>query len=213
MQAASSVLSFYQVNAPEVKMMVSSISRNLGYQGSQEDICQEFYKRMIEVRLLQRHTPGRSRISTYVFRTIYNIILGQMLRDARVKRIVYADDAIPDGADETDIAIRREAVQPAYLDFLQFNSDSDAADGLALELRDFERQFSASRQNKYYRLNRRKHKGTFTRGCSLLQVFHYLYEGYTSHEIAQILGVTDMCLTHFKHKLARILLRYGFDPH
>lgn len=50
-------------------------------------------------------------------------------------------------------------------------------------------------------------------GCSLTDIFHLMYRGYSGRQIARIYGVSDMSVTNIKYKLAKVLLAYGIRPY
>ena len=46
-------------------------------------------------------------------------------------------------------------------------------------------------------------------GCTLLDIFHLLYKGYTNVQIAEIYGVSTTTVTKMKTGLASAILQYG----
>jgi DNA-directed RNA polymerase specialized sigma subunit len=113
---------------------------------------------------------------------------------------------------DIDRAVSHHDVALEYKDLLHFNEESDQIDGTAFELRDFADRFKNSEENKKFELKKRKNKNHVIPECTLLEIFKYLYKGYSNKQIARIYGVTDMSITHLKHKLAEAMLEYGFGP-
>jgi len=220
----------------EVRYMTRSICRDLNYWGEPEDIMQAFYlNKILRKNLLTKYNPTKAKASTWLFKVIRNVVIGQMAAESLGKHaeMMYAsgregpefdaqsyDPVWSCKAVSMDVheSLKPNAwstncgIDPDYLSTLKRNGDSDDIDGLAFEFRNFEHMFMKSSDCKKYSFDRRKNQGVKTSGGTLVDIFRLFYEGYTSHEIAEMHGVTDMTLCHLKRKLAGTLRRYGFEP-
>ena len=212
MRPSASPLSFYKENDQEIRCMVGSLCTSMNYQGSIEDLVQDVYVRMITKNVLAQYDPTISKISTYIFTIIKNLVLGQIIKEGRHRSIHIPSDSIPDDMiDNVDAVIQSEHVDPDYVSMIQRNQDSDETQGLLAELHDFEENYLSGDRDKKFNLKRRKNRKVRTRGCRLSDLLNKIYKGYSNHEIAVKYGVTDMSVTHIKHQLAKTMLRYGLN--
>jgi len=207
---------FIHKNDLEMRGMVSRLCDELAFPGEPEDIVQDLYYKFLTSQIIQSFCTiqaGNSvKMSTYLFPIIRNFILSKLKsREYRVFRLKLRNfESTNEEIDDIDLVLRRN---PIALDFhhrLLCNESSTSPDGLGADIRDFEKTFSESTRNKKFTLKKRKYQNVYTEGCKLSDIFNLLYEGYSSKEIAGMLGVTNMCITNMKHKLANIMAKYGF---
>ena len=195
--------------------MVAHICGNLNYYGSINDVIQELYTKFLTSDIIGKYNEnyasgdGKStKISTYLYRVIRNHILSKIKnQDDRIVKHCRQENTEWD----IDTLYRECKMSTGYRNMIESNQ-CDENGNLGLELKDFYEKFLKSRNNKTYSFSRRKDKKIKNNGCSLLDVFKYLYEGYTHTEIAEMYGVSNMTVTNLKHKLAKNMIRYGFGP-
>jgi DNA-directed RNA polymerase specialized sigma subunit len=211
---------FLRHNDSELRFMIIHICESLDYPESVEDLVQGIYTKFLTSDILQSYNRhfcrGRSmssQMSTYLYPIIRNHILSLLKsQDYRFMKN-QVSDYDPDLADdmhEIDQTLKNNEIAEEYKSTLHYNNDSDQIDGTAFELRDFEARFEKSEENKKFDLKKRKNKNEKIPECTLLEIFRYLYKGYSNKQIARIYGVTDMSITHMKHKLAEAMVKYGF---
>lgn len=189
----------------------------MNYPGSTSDIVQDLYLRMLQFKILQKYDANRSKISTFLYRVIQNLIMGTILSESRYKNVpclsAFEDDH-PTGeyTDDVDWVVRSCGLDPEYALMLRRNQDSDPMTGLAADIEDFKRSFLNSRKNKKHTFSRRKEKNSEPRETTTLDLLQFLYDGYSNHEIAQMFDVCDMTVSHIKNKLAAALSKHGIGP-
>jgi DNA-directed RNA polymerase specialized sigma24 family protein len=179
--------------------------------GSQDDIVQDLYTKILEQDLLAKYDPRKARLTTWLFAIVRMIVLGRVYIQNKEILCGFPDDLFMHEAQEEEVPIQGN-IDPVYEGILLRNQDSDELIGTAAELKEFKSRFSGSRQNKRHLLQRRKNKGFKTSGYTMLDIFDLLYEGFSNREIALMFGVTDMAICHLKHRLVKSLIRSGFRP-
>jgi Bacterial regulatory proteins, luxR family. len=147
-------------------------------------------------------------MSTYLYPIIKNYVIS-LIKSSEEKIFqspAYAP-ATEDNEDSNDLdrVLYSNPIALEYEELLLLNAESDQADGLRLELQDFAQRYLCpkTRRGKKKRLSKKS-------SCTLFDIFNYLYEGYSNKEIADIYEVSQMSVSHYKNKLAKALLRYGF---
>ena len=144
-------------------------------------------------------------MSSYLYPIIRNHIIG--LLKSPEEKIFRSPAFIPEDieSDDVDKILLGNPVALDYEEVLTANAESDRADGLRMELQDFVQQYLCPKQRKGSKKLSKK------ANCTLFDIFDHLYKGYTNKEIAEIYGVSQMSVSHYKNKLAKALLRYGFS--
>lgn len=221
MVSTNSISVFLRYNDSELRYMIIHVCEALDYPDTVEDLVQEIYEKFLTTDILQSYNRhfcrGRSlssQMSTYLYPIIRNHILSKLKsQEYRYMRNRILDlNPLSEEPSDIDRAVSHHDVALEYKDLLHFNEESDQIDGTAFELRDFADRFKNSEENKKFELKKRKNKNHVIPECTLLEIFKYLYKGYSNKQIARIYGVTDMSITHLKHKLAEAMLEYGFGP-
>jgi hypothetical protein len=217
MYPTNSTREFIKKNDKELRSMVSYIKSFNSFDGSIDDIVQDFYYKSLSDNIIESYNPnfcrGNSKnpkISTYLFTIIKNMINTERkksenkIRKNNVNNVKSNDPSYDEN--DLEISLRMNKVALDYEGIFYQNDDSD----LKIELKDFEEKFLKSKFNKVYKLNRRKNKGIKTKGISLLDIYHHLKEGMSSRDISKKYGVSDMFICLLKKELAKNLIRNGF---
>jgi len=248
MVQTNNLADFVSYNDTDMKRLTTQICHSLHYPGSVCDIVQDVYVKMKVYNIIESYDPhfhGEqfiSKLSTFVYRIIRNHIISCLKApENRLVRFQLFDcDPSAEMCDEVESIIRNHPIAEEARDIIKHNEDSDRIDGLGTELRDFERQFSKSNDNKIFSLRKRKCKkkddsynflndlkaimgesseiedlrnrinNIEENGCSLLDLFQLLYKGYNNKQIAAIYSISDMSVTLMKQRLAQEMMRYGF---
>lgn len=205
MEMSNSLRIFFDANLPEIDRLIRSVSHKINYKGSTEDVLQDLYVRMEEQNVLHKYDERKAKMSTYLFRIIHNLMLQEVIDEAKHK---FVCTAVAPSEDDNGLEFTVcHAMNPDYESMHLRNNDTSRAD----ELEDFLRKFIGSSKNKRHRCDRRKNKEVETDGFDLAELFRLLYDGYSSHEIALKYGVTDMTLSHAKAQLAEHLKSFGIE--
>jgi DNA-directed RNA polymerase specialized sigma subunit len=186
--------------------MVTSICDNLKYPGSYEDVMQEMSYRLCTESIVQDfnrfYSKGKFhgvKMSTYMFGIIRNHILSNMRgEECKILKNRYLDLTTEDGEEYNssyDMAIAKDEVSFSYKMLSARNQDSDDTDSLKAKMKDFAKSL-------------RK----VVDGEVLIDIFMGLYEGYSSKQIAEKLGLTEMSVCHKKKKIALFLRLYFIEP-
>jgi DNA-directed RNA polymerase specialized sigma subunit len=149
-------------------------------------------------------------MSTFLFPIIRNHIIGKF--STPENKIIHSKIQNYDTQNEEidlDESLSTNKIALEYRDIIDYNESSDAVHGLGFDLRDFENKFRRSEANKKI-LKKKRNKTDFPEG-TLLEIFQYLYKGYSNKEIAQIYGVSNMTIMHLKRKIALIMIDMGFS--
>jgi DNA-directed RNA polymerase specialized sigma24 family protein len=219
MVPTNNITVFLRHNDSELRYMVIHVCESLSYPGSVEDLVQDIYLKFLSSNILQNYNRhfirGRSvasQMSTYLYPIIRNFILSRLKsQDYRYKRSrIHNYDPVDDELTDLDRMLSNHPISNEFKATLHHNETTDQTDGVAFELRDFERRFRDSKHNRKYDLKKRKDKSKKTPDCTLFDIFKYLYEGYSNKEIARIYHVSDMTITHLKHQLGVAMMKYGF---
>lgn len=206
MEMSNSLRIFFDANLSEISRLISSVSHKINYKGPIEDVMQNLYVRMDQHKVLRKYDRRKAKMSTYLYQIIHNIMLQDVIDEAKHKFVCTSSDP-QSGEDDNGLEfIMHNAVNPDYESMSLRNSDARLD-----ELKDFYRKFVSSSRNKKHRCDRRKNKNLDTEGFDLAELFVLLYRGYTSHEIAGMYGVTDMTLSHAKAQLAEQLGSFGIE--
>jgi len=248
MVQTNNLADFVSKNDPDMKRLTTQICQSLQYPGSVCDIVQDVYVKMKIYGIIESYDPhfhGEqfiSKLSTFVYRIIRNHVISCLKApENRLVRFQLSDcDPSAELVDEVESIIRNHPIAEEARNIMEHNEDSDSIDGIGTELRDFERQFSKSKDNKRFSLRKRKCKkkdasynflddlkaimgespdiedlrnriNNIERdGCTLLDLFQLLYKGYNNKQIAAIYSISYMSVTLMKQRLAQEMMRYGF---
>jgi DNA-directed RNA polymerase specialized sigma24 family protein len=213
MVSTNCIAVFIRHNDSEFRALVTSICNSLNYRGSYEDVIEDLYGKICELPILQgfnrhyyRGIPS-NKMSTYLYPIIRNHVIS--LLKAPEEKIfrspAYTSETLDDDDPDIERTLYSNPVALEYEEVLLANAEADKVDGLRMELQDFVQQYLCP---KKYRGNKKLSKKS---NCTLLDIFNYLYKGYTNKEISDIYGVSQMSVSHYKNKLAKALLRYGFS--
>jgi RNA polymerase sigma factor (sigma-70 family) len=211
MVSTNCIAVFIRHNDSEFRALVTSICNSLNYRGSYEDVIEDLYEKICDLPILQgfnrhyyRGIPS-NKMSTYLYPIIRNHIIG--LLKAPEEKIFRSPAYMPEDVEENDMdrVLLGNPVAFDYEELLLANAEADRVDGLRMELQDFAQHYLCP---KNHRGKKRLSKKS---NCTLFDIFNYLYKGYTNKEIADIYGVSQMSVSHYKNKLAKALLRYGFS--
>ncbi len=217
MVSTNCIAVFVRHNDSEFRALVTSICQSLNHPGPYEDVIEDMYQKICDFPILQgynRHFyrqgrlgqgPGTNKMSSYLYPIIRNHVIG-ILKSSEEK-IFRSPAFIPEDIenDDMDQILLGNPVAFDYEEILTANAEADRIDGLRMELQDFAQQYLCPKQCKG------KKKLSKKADCTLFDIFNYLYKGYTNKEIAEIYGVSQMSVSHYKNKLAKALLRYGFS--
>jgi RNA polymerase sigma factor (sigma-70 family) len=212
-------MEFIHKNDKELRAMVFSIAaRHQVDEFSANDIAQEFYHRCLTGDIIESYDPnfhqGKSsnpKISTYLYQIILNMVRSyKNSNENRISSNRYTPSHdIEDSTDmdDTELALRFNRVAVDYENILLHNDNSP--DNLSNELREFERAFLNSRFNKQFSLKKRRNKTILSRGLSILEVYNHFKNGLSSHDIAELYGVSDMFICYLKKYISKNLKRFG----
>jgi RNA polymerase sigma factor (sigma-70 family) len=210
MVSTNCIAVFIRHNDSEFRALITSICNSLNYRGSYEDVIEDLYEKICDLPILQgfnrhyyRGIPS-NKMSTYLYPIIRNHVIS--LLKAPEEKIFRSPAYISEDTDEVDIdrTLYGNPVAMDYEEVLLANAEGDKVDGLRMELQDFARRYLCPKKKGKKRLSKKS-------DCTLLDIFNYLYKGYTNKEIADIYNVSQMSVSHYKNKLAKALLRYGFS--
>lgn len=213
MYPTNNISIFIQKNASEFRYLVIRICEDLNYSGEKEDLIQDLYLKFLTSEVIQSYNENfdnhKTKMSTWLYPVIKNFILSKIKSsEFKFPRFYVSDYEGPSkDIDDIDLIINKNPIALTYKHILMSNESSDDPDGPAYELQDWENKFRNSNKNKKYFL---RNKDKNFSGCTLLDIFHYLYNGFSSKEIAEIYEVSDMSVSLMKQKLADILLKQGF---
>jgi len=240
---------FVHHNDVDIRCMTTQICESLNYPGSYEDIVQDIYLKMLTYKIVESYDPFyhgnefESKMSTFIYTIIKNHVISRLKSpENRLIRFKLSDcDPSAEMADEVESIIRNHPIAENVRNIMESNESSDKPDGIGIELRDFERRFRTSSNNKTFSLKKRKckeNKESYEfldnlkdimgdhpeisdlrdkidhiddNGCSLLDLFQLLYKGYNNKQIAAIYSISDMNVTLMKQRLAKEMMRYGFN--
>lgn len=230
---------FIEKNDTELRNMVINVCEGINYPEDPQDVVQDIYLKFLTSKIIQSYDRNfrdkETKMSTYIFPIIRNFILSKFKsREYRFFKHKLPNFAPTDDVDDLDLVIFRNPIALEFMNTLLYNGSTDNMGGLGADFKDFEHQFLHSSHNKKYSLKKRKHEKRALNylekldknslefeeikdrilnagfsGCTLLDIFQLLYKGYTNKQIAKIYGVSDMYVTSMKHKLAKVMLRYG----
>lgn len=207
---ARNISAFIRKNGNELQSMVVFICGAYNYKGPYEDIVQDIYVKILTSNILRRFDYKRAKISTFLYPTIKNHVITSIKNpEYKISRRRLPDCETSTG-EFYDGIIHHYPVAVDYQTVVINNNTSESYNGLGEQIRDFIKSFSGSNKNKKHSLTKRKNKEKETTGYSLLDVFHYLYEGYNNNEIAELYGVTPMSISHIKQQLAQAMATHGF---
>lgn len=230
----NSLSTFIAQNDSELRRITNHLCISYNFPGEPEDIVQDIYVKFLtgsiienyeEERVINKNpppNPGKRKLrgikkvvkvkmSTYLYSVIRNYILSKMkTHEYRVLKYKVPEYSQPYAdASDLDKIIQHTPVEIRYQNLLSSNEDNENS-LLWSALNDFRENFLSSKKNKKYSLNKRRNQEVRTSGCSLIDIFNHLYEGYNNKEIAEMYGVSDMSITNMKHQLAWQMKRYGF---
>jgi DNA-directed RNA polymerase specialized sigma24 family protein len=208
MYPTNNISIFIEKNDSEFRYLVISICDDLNYPGEREDLIQDLYLKFLTSEVIQVYNFDRykTKMSTWLYPVIRNFILSKINGPEFKLPRFYSPDygEISNDIDDIDLIITRNPVALIYKHILINNEELENPVGIASELKDWEEKFKDSDKNKRYLRNKNK-------GCTLLDLFHYLYAGFSNKEIAGIYNVSDMSISLMKQQLADILLKQGFN--
>jgi DNA-directed RNA polymerase specialized sigma24 family protein len=204
---------FIRYNDSEFRALVTSICNSLNYQGSYEEIIAELYEKICDSPILQsfnRHYyrgVASNKMSTYLYPIIRNHVISRLKSPEHkiFQSIAYSPSYDSEETNDMDHVLSNNNIAPDYEELLLHNAEVDQVDGLRLELQDFARRYLHQSKSR-----RGKKSLSKKSSCTLLDIYNYLYEGYSNKEIADIYEVSQMSVSHYKNKLAKALLKYGF---
>lgn len=230
MRYASSMSTFVRENDKEIRRVVFSVCRSLNRfeKWLMDDIVQDVYFRLHHANFLGRYDSSMAKVSTYVFRTIYRVAKHRIWQETNLKKPCFKKGAANDyrtryvlpptlgGAnmsclshsDQMDQIIHSEGLDHDYSHIVH----QEPIDGLPFELQSAMDHITNTKANRHHNLNRRKNKEVETDGYCIMDILKLIRDGFSSHEIATIYGVTPMAVCHVKKRLAEILTEYGFSP-
>ena len=223
MQPTNNMMEFISKNDQELRYMVSSLcGRHQVDDFFSKDIVQEFYQRCLTSKIIESYNPnykkGKSshpQLSTYLYSIVANLV--RSFKNSSENRVLNnrynppAHDSDDTDVDDIELTLRFNRVAVDYENVL-LNNDSENPDSLKSALWDFERKFANSRFNRRYMLRKRKNKNvTSNTGLSVLDIYNHLKRGMSSHEIAELYGVSDMFICHLKKYLAKNIKRHGIQ--
>jgi DNA-directed RNA polymerase specialized sigma24 family protein len=236
MVPTTSIATFISKNDSELRSMTTHICEGFNYPGDPEDIVQDMYLKLLTNPIVENYQEERVvfkapspkqeeiekkkpelirvrvKMSTYIYSIIKNLILSKLKsREQRVIKFQLPDcEPLAETTNELDTVFRHTPINLDYQTVLLNNESPDGINGIAADLKDFEISLLQKQKNKWFSLDKRKNKGVSTSGCTLIDILHYLYDGYSNSEIAEKYGVTDMSITNMKQKLAREMQKFGF---
>lgn len=206
---------FVRQNHGEIRNMVTSLCHTFGVETA-GDVTNDLCVRIISGRLMEDHfDPQRSKVSTYIFRIVRNMICNQIYsrenRTWKNRQIVPFQSGQDEASEDLDFILRYNHIANEYKDILRRNAVSDDPEGLPLELNDFERKFAKGYGSKRIPLKKRSFKDVQAKRCTRYDVYCYIKQGYKNSEIARLYGVTDMFICLLKKEIEQALRDYGFD--
>lgn len=213
MRYLRTVSKFVYYNQVEVRKMVHSICIRYGVTAV-DDVLQHFYEHLIDRKILKKYDPNHpsaTKISTYLYRTIENLVLIQMksnegkIEQHRIDQDYY--DFFHQHDDDENTTLPTERVKIEYENMISRNEISDEIDGIGFDLKLFEAHLR--KRNKHYTLNKRKDKQVGEKGLDLLAVFQLLQGGFSNREIAHKFGVSDMFITTLKNEIRDLMVKFG----
>lgn len=213
MRYLRTVSKFVSCNHVEVQKMVHSICIRYNVKAV-EDVLQDFYEHLISHKILTKYNPNHpaaTKISTYLYRTIENLVLIRMKsNESKIEKHCIDQDYYDlfhqhEYDENTDIP--PEQVKIEYENVIYRNGQSDDIDGLNFDLRLFEDHLR--KKNKHYTLSKRKDKLVGGKGIDLLKVFKLLQDGYSNHEIARRFGISDMFISTIKSEIKDLMVKFG----
>jgi len=179
-----------------------------------EDVVQDFYRHLIAHKILRKYNPNHpsaTKISTYLYRTIENLVLVlKKSNEGKIEQHLVEQDFYDffhrhDDDEVTDIPTERIKID--YENMIYQNECSDEIDGISFDLKLFEDHLR--KKNKHYTLSKRKDKLVGEKGLDLLRAFQLLQEGYSNREIARKYGVSDMFITTVKNEIRDLMVKFG----
>lgn len=221
MVPTNSITVFLRHNDSQLRYLVTSISSSLQYAGPTEDLVQDLYLKFLTTDILESYnqnyhsgTGTSSRLSTYLYPIIRNHILSHM----KSKDYKYVSGRVPNfdpysNEDmELEDILKNTSYCTDYKELVEYNEACDRPDGINFEMKLFQEKFKKSKENRKFSLKKRGGVHKKIPECSLMDIFKYLYKGYSNKEIAEVYGVSNMTITHLKHKLAISMIKMGFYP-
>lgn len=219
MYSTNDISVFYEKNDTELRYLVVSICNSLSYIADIDDLVQELYLKFISSDIIKNYDPyyygdeSKVPIANYLYPIIRNHIFCKIKSSENKMIRSYLPDYEENSEDinNIDLIIRKNPIAFEIKNIIINNNISDGIDNLGFEIRNFEEVFKKSDKNKKY-FTRRKEKGEeVSLGCTLSDILQYLYDGFSSKEIAEIYGVSCMAVTYMKQKLALYLKKHGFN--
>lgn len=238
MVPTTSIGTFISKNDSELRSMTAHICEGFNYPGDPEDIVQDMYLKLLTNPIIENYQEERVvfkalsisskqkeiekkkpelirvrvKMSTYIYSIVKNLILSKLKTpESRVMKFQLPDcEPMAEATNEVDTVFRHTPINLDYQTILLNNESPDGINGIAADLKDFEKHLLRKQKNKWFSLDKRKNKDISTAGCTLIDILQYLYDGYSNSEIADIYGVTDMSITNMKQKLAREMYKFGF---
>jgi|GEM_PF-3206276 len=224
MVSTKSIKEFVSCNDKELRYLVTSICLKHNVKPTTDsinEIVQDVYVRMIAADVFNSYKPNfgghSTKFSTYLYAIIRNIVRGyRRTNESKIQSMRYQPprevDLLPDTYDDIEIALRYNKVASEFQSIIERNECSDSIDGLSCQLKDFEERYLSRREyNKKYQLLRRKNKRIKIGGCSALKIYQLMSSGLTSHEIAELYGVSDMFVSLVKEDIEKAIREYGID--
>lgn len=215
MRYLRTVSKFVSCNDVEIQKIVSRICTRY-HVTCTKDIVQEFYKQLIVRKILKKYDPNHpshTKISTYLYRTIENIVrVHKKSNEFQIEKCRLDLDHYDffHQYEEDDDIPSLETLHSVKLDYenaLYSNTLSDTIDGIGFDLKLFEDHLR--KNNKHYELKKRKNKKVGGKGLDLLTVFQLMQDGYTNREIALKYGVSDMWITTIKTEIKDLMIKFG----
>ena len=218
MYPTNDITVFFKENNDELRYLVASISNSLSYSGDIDDLVQELYLKFLSFHVIENYDPyfygneNEIPMGNYLYPIIRNHIFYKLKSsENKMARSYLSDYEEKEDINDIDLIIRKNPIAYEVKNIIMNNNISDGIDNLGFEIKDFEKVFKESDENKKYFTKRKNKFSPPASGCTLLTLFQYLYNGFSSKEIAEIFGVSCMAITYMKQKLANILKKYGFD--
>jgi RNA polymerase sigma factor (sigma-70 family) len=198
---------FVRYNDQDLRRIIADICSSFKFAEPVNDVVQDIYVKIVSSDIIQNYNRffyrGRyshTQMSTYLYPIIKNHILTEM-QTTKYQHSKYRQELVDQDYDEVEDAENKEARRQLST---YEHTDEDSVDGLAFAFREFAERFKKSYLNETVGFERGESKPR-----KLLDVFHYMYMGYTNHQIAEIYGISDMSMSHTKAKLAKAMARFG----
>lgn len=199
-------------NYSDVDSLVGYFCRSFNWYGSYEDIVQDLFLKFKIKGIIEKYDFKRNiQISSYLYRTIRNHVLSYLTNNKK-KNPLSKSSEFHDYTTHKGPKISRTflghscEVTPEYKNHLECLASQEYPEGSPIK--DFETYLSHSGRNFRFKFSRRKDRDV-TIGCTLLDLFRLMYEGYTSKEIAVKYGVTHMSVFNMKAKLIAVMSDFG----